>query len=272
MVTEVMHLHIAVNVYLDGGKLSTSVGFHIKDASLWWRVLIIANCWDEGIEFSSTKDATLEWKLRKSPGYHSSCISTRLITKDGSHSSYKDLWVSCFKHMCKGGGDEMNMMKMKSAKVYLLFNLIVRVLSYSWIHPFQLLVSLFLCWEVYNTSRMTVNLLCSWKTFPAGCKNLLMEPTKETLKDIGIRADGDIILTNSLQVGGRDRGISSLLINNDIPGVQHLTRKMLLAQIPSLLLCMYQTLIFWQDVANSKDVRRVGEPWKSICIVLGILH
>ena len=27
---------------------------------------------------------------------------------------------------------------------------------------------------------------------------MLMEPTKETLKDIGIRADGDIILTNGL--------------------------------------------------------------------------
>ena len=25
---------------------------------------------------------------------------------------------------------------------------------------------------------------------------------------------------------------------------------------------MYQTLIFWQDVVNSKDVRRLREPWK----------
>jgi len=56
----------------------------------------------------------------------------------------------------------MNMMKMKSAKVYLLFNLIVRVLSldtHESIHSNSILVSLLLCWEVSNSSCMTANLL-----------------------------------------------------------------------------------------------------------------
>ena len=34
MVTEVMHLRIAVNVYLDGGKPGISAGFDIKEVSL----------------------------------------------------------------------------------------------------------------------------------------------------------------------------------------------------------------------------------------------
>ena len=50
------------------------------------------------------------------------------------------------------------------------------------------------------------NTLCRWKTFPAGCKNLLMVLTKEILKEIGIHPDGDIILTNSLYVGGNGPG------------------------------------------------------------------
>ena len=63
MVTEVMHL--AINVYLDGGKPGTSGGFDIKEVSLWWGLLTIANCWGEGgKEFSLTRDAMLEWKLR----------------------------------------------------------------------------------------------------------------------------------------------------------------------------------------------------------------
>ena len=48
MVTEVMHL--AINVYLDGGKPGTFAGFEIKErqVSLLWRLLIIANCWGGG--------------------------------------------------------------------------------------------------------------------------------------------------------------------------------------------------------------------------------
>ena len=34
MVTEVMHRHIAVNVYLDGEKPGISAGFDIKEVSL----------------------------------------------------------------------------------------------------------------------------------------------------------------------------------------------------------------------------------------------
>ena len=37
-----------------------------------------------------------------------------MITKDGSHSSHRDLWVS---NNVQGGGGEMNMMKIKSNKV-----------------------------------------------------------------------------------------------------------------------------------------------------------
>ena len=60
MVTEVMHL--AIKVYLDGGKPGTSGGFNIKEVSLWCRLLIITNCWGGGgIEFSLTRDAMLEW-------------------------------------------------------------------------------------------------------------------------------------------------------------------------------------------------------------------
>ena len=46
MVTEVMH--VAINVYLDGGKPGTSGGFDVKEVSLWWRLLIITNCWPGG--------------------------------------------------------------------------------------------------------------------------------------------------------------------------------------------------------------------------------
>ena len=64
MVTEVMHL--AINVYLDGGKPDTSGRFNIKEVSLWCRLLTIANCWDQiNIEFSLTSNTILEWKLRK---------------------------------------------------------------------------------------------------------------------------------------------------------------------------------------------------------------
>ena len=65
IVTEVMHL--AINVYLDGGKPDTCAGFDMTEVSLLWRLLIIASCWGGGgIEFSLTRDAMLEWKLRKS--------------------------------------------------------------------------------------------------------------------------------------------------------------------------------------------------------------
>ena len=99
MVTEVMHL--AINVYLDGGKPDTCAGFDMTEVSLLWRLLIIASCWGGGgIEFSLTRDAMLEWKLRKSwlplklhkqAGRRGGGV---VIAKDGSHSSNKDLWIS----------------------------------------------------------------------------------------------------------------------------------------------------------------------------------
>ena len=46
MVTEVMHL--AINVYLDRGNPGTCAGFDMTEVSLWWRLLIIANCWGGG--------------------------------------------------------------------------------------------------------------------------------------------------------------------------------------------------------------------------------
>ena len=46
MVIEVMHL--AINVYLDGGKPETCAGFDMTEVSLLWRLLIIASCWGEG--------------------------------------------------------------------------------------------------------------------------------------------------------------------------------------------------------------------------------
>ena len=66
MVTEVINAPIAINVYLDGGKPGTSGGFNIKEVSLWWRLLTIANWWDQiDIEFSLTRDNILEWKLQR---------------------------------------------------------------------------------------------------------------------------------------------------------------------------------------------------------------
>ena len=59
MVTDVMHL--AINVYLDGGKPDTSGRFNIKEVSLWCRLLTIDNCWDQiNIEFCLTRDTILE--------------------------------------------------------------------------------------------------------------------------------------------------------------------------------------------------------------------
>ena len=70
-----------------------------------------------------------------------------VITKDGSYSSHQGLWVSYLTHV-QGGGGEMNMMKIKGNNWrYLLFKLILRVLSYSCsIH--SNLISLLLCQEV----------------------------------------------------------------------------------------------------------------------------
>ena len=53
-----------------------------------------------GIEFSLTRDAMLEWKLRKTwlpLKLHKQAGGKRgglVIAKDGSHSSNNDLWVS----------------------------------------------------------------------------------------------------------------------------------------------------------------------------------
>ena len=57
-----------------------------------------------GIEFSLTKDAMLEWKLRKTwlplrlhnkvGGGGWGIGAGAVITKDGSHSFHRDLWVS----------------------------------------------------------------------------------------------------------------------------------------------------------------------------------
>ena len=56
-----------------------------------------------GIEFSLTRDAMLEWKLRKTwlplklhkqAGWGGEEGGGLVIAKDGSHSSNKDLWVS----------------------------------------------------------------------------------------------------------------------------------------------------------------------------------
>ena len=66
MVTEVMHL--AINVYLDGGKPDTCAGFDMTEVSLWWRLLIIANCLGGGgggFKFSLTRDAMLELEAEK---------------------------------------------------------------------------------------------------------------------------------------------------------------------------------------------------------------
>ena len=74
MVTEVINAPIAINVYLDGGKPGTSGGFNIKEVSLWWRLLTIANCWDRiDIEFSLTRDTILEWVEAEKD--YSSCIN-----------------------------------------------------------------------------------------------------------------------------------------------------------------------------------------------------
>ena len=57
---------MAITVCLDGGKPGTSGGFNIKEVSLWWRLLTIANWWDQiDIEFSLTRDTILEWKLQR---------------------------------------------------------------------------------------------------------------------------------------------------------------------------------------------------------------
>ena len=69
MVTDVMHL--AINVYLDGGKPGTFSRFEIKERSrsaccgetFDYRQLLGGGGGD--IEFSLTRDAMLEWKLRK---------------------------------------------------------------------------------------------------------------------------------------------------------------------------------------------------------------
>ena len=74
MVTEVINAPIAITVYLDGGKPGTSGGFNIKEVSLWWRLLTIANCWDRiDIEFSLTRDTILEWVEAEKD--YSSCIN-----------------------------------------------------------------------------------------------------------------------------------------------------------------------------------------------------
>ena len=66
MVTEVMHLKLSMFIWMGESHAGTSGGFNIKEVSLWWRLLTIANCWDQiDIEFSLTRDTILEWKLQR---------------------------------------------------------------------------------------------------------------------------------------------------------------------------------------------------------------
>ena len=151
MVTEVMQLHIVVSVYLDGGKLGTSAGFDIKEASLWWGVLIIANCWGEGALNFLWPRMPLWNGSWKRPGYHSSCIRRGLITKGGSHSSHKDLWVSYLTHAQRRRRRDEHDENEKCQGISTVQPRCQGSFLNSWIHLFQLLVSLLLCWEVYNS-------------------------------------------------------------------------------------------------------------------------
>ena len=92
MVTEVMHLHIAFNVYLDGEKPGISAGFDIKEVSLVETSLLpIAGEWT--LHFVQSGMPFWNGSCER-PGYHSNCISRGLINKDSSHCSHNDLWVS----------------------------------------------------------------------------------------------------------------------------------------------------------------------------------
>ena len=94
-------MHLAINVYLDGGKPGTSAGFDIKERSRsacggdFWLSPTAGEGGGVDIEFFLTRDAMLEWKLRKTwlpLKMHKQ--GRGVIGKDGSHSSTKDLWVS----------------------------------------------------------------------------------------------------------------------------------------------------------------------------------
>ena len=64
-------MHLAIAVYLDGGKPGTFAGFEIKERSRsaccgdFWLSPIAGGAEGEDIEFSLTRDAMFEWKLRK---------------------------------------------------------------------------------------------------------------------------------------------------------------------------------------------------------------
>ena len=137
MVTEVMHLSYQC-LYLDGGKPDTSGGFNIKDCqpvvgTFDNRQLLGSDRhWifsDQGYHFRMgwSWERLLVLQLHKPREFR---------TKDGSHIVPIRICGYLIKHMCK---EEERWMwwKLKVTIRYLLFKLILRVLFYSWIHPFQ---------------------------------------------------------------------------------------------------------------------------------------
>ena len=67
------------------------------------------------------------------PGYHSNCISRGVITKDGSHSSHRDLWVCILLNTCarRRRRDEHDV-KIKSNKVS---NILFELIAFSGFFP-----------------------------------------------------------------------------------------------------------------------------------------